>query len=321
MPILPISKRLVVQIALAGGLAGAVSHWAAAQAPPAECQAFWRDLDAAVKAHDVNAGKNANRKIQSTAGCNRLRIDAKAAMLGLYLREDARLEKAGASPAQRLAELTAALVSYGNDYDWEPRLRIADLKHRLAGAGGPADDVISQAYYAVLQAAARNSPSVVRPSPAQLERAVMLAYQYQAKSKTPVKGRGLYTREVRQIFVGRVPVPLQFVYNEDNLTDLGRAEAEKMAKELKEENNPRIHLVGHTDPKGSDAYNLDLSVRRAEAIRKFLIVRGYPPHQITVEGRGKREVEAFKGKIVDADRFSKEDIDRILRRVEIVSKR
>jgi outer membrane protein OmpA-like peptidoglycan-associated protein len=321
MPIVPISKRSVVQIALAGGLAGAVTHWAAAQALPEACQALRRDLDAAAKARNLDAAKDANRKIQTGVGCNPLRIDAKAAMLGLYQEEDARLEKAGASPAQRLAALTAALVGYGNDHDWEPRLRIADLKRQLAESGGPRDYAdISQAYYAVLQAAAKTSPSMARPSAALLERVAMLAYQYQAISTTPVKGRGLYTRDVRGIFVGRVPVPLQFVYNEDNLTDLGRAEAEKMVKALKEENNPRIHLVGHTDPKGSDAYNLELSVRRAEAIKKFLIAHGYPPHQITVEGRGKREVEAFMGKIVDAKRFSEEAIHQILRRVEIVQK-
>jgi outer membrane protein OmpA-like peptidoglycan-associated protein len=248
-------------------------------------------------------------------------------MLRLHLEEDVQKEKAGASPAQRLAALTTALVNYGNDHDWEPRLRIADLKRQVAESGGPRDCApggardcadISHAYYAVLQAAAKTSPSVARPSAALLERVVMLAYQYQAISPTPVKGRGLYTRDVRRIFVERVPVPLQFVYNEDNLTDLGRAEAEEMVKALKEENNPRIHLVGHTDPKGSDAYNLGLSVRRAEAIKKFLITRGYPSHQISVEGRGKSEVEAFKAKIVDANRFKEDELDQILRRVEIV---
>jgi outer membrane protein OmpA-like peptidoglycan-associated protein len=322
MPILPISKRLAVRIALAGGLAGTVSHWAAAQGPSEACQALWRDLDAAVKARNLDAAKDANRRIQTGVGCNPMRIDAKAAMLGLCQQEDARLEKTGASPARRLAALTAALVSYGNEYDWEPRLRIADLERQLAETGGPREYAgVSQAYYAVLHAAAKTSPFVARPSAALLERVAMLAYQYQAISPTPVKGRGLFTRGVRQIFVRRVPVPLQFVFDEDNLTDLGRAEAEKMVEELKEESNPRIHLVGHTDPKGSDAYNQALSLRRAEAIRKFLIERGYPPDRITVEGRGKRDAETFMRKIVYASRFSEEDIHQILRRVEIVWKK
>ncbi len=149
----------------------------------------------------------------------------------------------------------------------------------------------------------------------------MLAYQYQARSPTPVKSRALYSREARRIFVGRTPVPLQFVYNEDNLTELGKAEAERMAKVLQEEKNPRIHLVGHTDPKGSESFNDRLSRLRAAAVKRFLIERGYPPDLITIEGRGKREVETFMRKIVDADRIPEPDIHQILRRVEIVWKR
>ena len=149
----------------------------------------------------------------------------------------------------------------------------------------------------------------------------MLAYQYQARSPTLVRTRGLYSREVRQIFVARTPIPLQFVSNQDKLTELGEAEAERMAEVLKDENNPRIHLVGHTDPKGSHAYNKDLSLRRAEAVRKFLTDRGYSPRQITIEGRGKDDVETFRRKIVDADRIPEPDIHQILRRVEIVWKK
>src|SRR5215813_10880024 len=98
MPLLPIARRVALQIALAA----AVSHWAAAQAPPDGCQALWRDLEAAVKARNLNAAKDANRKIQIGEGCNPLRVSAKAAMVDAYLQEDARHEKAGAPPAERL---------------------------------------------------------------------------------------------------------------------------------------------------------------------------------------------------------------------------
>jgi outer membrane protein OmpA-like peptidoglycan-associated protein len=321
MPVFAINKGIVVQIALAGGLAAAVSHLAAAQTPPEACQAQWRSLEAAVKAGELEAAKEANRKIQIGEGCNPLRVNAKALMLDLYRKEDARLEKAGASADQRLAALSTALVRYGRGDDWELRLKIADLRRQRADAGGKSDyAAISQAYYDVLQAVEKASPSRSRPSPDELERVAMLAYQYQALSPTPVKGRGLFTRAVRHIFVARTPVPLQFVYAQAELTELGRAEAERMVKELKEENNPRIHLVGHTDPNGSHPYNDDLSWRRAEAIKTFLIERGYPARQITVDGRGKRDAETFKRKIVDSGRFSPQEIDQILRRVEIVWK-
>jgi outer membrane protein OmpA-like peptidoglycan-associated protein len=321
MRVLPINKRAALQIVLAAGLAGAVSHWAAAQAPPDVCPSLWRDLEAAVKTRNLNAAKDANRKIQVGEGCNPLRVKAKSAMVDAYLQEDARQEKAGAQPAERLAALSGALVSYGKRDDWELRLKIADLKLRQAEAGDKAQyPALSQAYYDVLQAAEAAPASRARPPRAELERVAMLAYQYQALSPTPPKGRGLFGRGVRQIFVGRTPVPLQFVYNKAELTDLGLSEAERVVKELKDDNNPRIHLIGHTDPTGSHPFNDELSLRRAERIKKFLTDHGYPASQITIEGRGKRESEPFKAKIVNPTRFSPAEIDQILRRVEVVWK-
>jgi outer membrane protein OmpA-like peptidoglycan-associated protein len=320
MQAVAISKRLLAGLALAGSLAAAVPHWAAAQAPPETCQALWRDLQAAAKARDLKVAQDANRKLQTGRGCNPLRLEAKAVMLDLHRQDDRRQEQAGTAPAERLAALKTALVRYGRKDDWEVRLTIADLTRQLADASGDRSAYadVSQAYYDVLLAAEDLPPSRPRPSQAERERIVMLAYQYQAMAPTLVKARGLYSRDVRKMFVARTPVPLQFVFAKDKLTELGQAEADRMAKVLKEENNPRIHLIGHTDPKGSDPYNDDLSQRRAAAIKRFLVGLGYPEDRITIEGRGKRDVEAFRRKIVDPDRYPEPDLHQILRRVEIV---
>ncbi|MEZ4315953.1 MAG: OmpA family protein [Myxococcota bacterium] len=53
--------------------------------------------------------------------------------------------------------------------------------------------------------------------------------------------------------------------------------------------NPQILLVrieGHTDSRGGDNYNLDLSNRRANAIRDFLIEHGVEPGRLQAEGFG-----------------------------------
>jgi len=47
-----------------------------------------------------------------------------------------------------------------------------------------------------------------------------------------------------------------------------------------------IVVVGHTDRRGTDAYNLDLSLRRAEAVRSALIERGVEPDRIDTVARG-----------------------------------
>ena len=47
---------------------------------------------------------------------------------------------------------------------------------------------------------------------------------------------------------------------------------------------------GHTDARGSDAYNDALSVRRAKHVANELVKRGIPAHKMQVKGFGKREL-------------------------------
>ena len=49
----------------------------------------------------------------------------------------------------------------------------------------------------------------------------------------------------------------------------------------------QVMIEGHTDNVGSDAYNLELSQRRADAVRAFLLQNGVAASQITTRGYGK----------------------------------
>ncbi|NBC49123.1 MAG: OmpA family protein [Gammaproteobacteria bacterium] len=52
-----------------------------------------------------------------------------------------------------------------------------------------------------------------------------------------------------------------------------------------------VTIVGHTDAKGSDAYNMALGMRRAKAVRDYFIAEGYPAELLAPpESRGKREL-------------------------------
>jgi outer membrane protein OmpA-like peptidoglycan-associated protein len=56
--------------------------------------------------------------------------------------------------------------------------------------------------------------------------------------------------------------------------------------------NPSIQLVeiqGHTDERGDDAYNLDLSDRRAHAVRQYLIDKGVDEKRLTAQGYGETQ--------------------------------
>ena len=80
-----------------------------------------------------------------------------------------------------------------------------------------------------------------------------------------------------------------FAFDSADLTPQARREIERMAYVL---NHPqaigrRITLEGHTDSIGTEAYNLDLSRRRAASVAQELVARGVVRDRLTVEGIGK----------------------------------
>lgn len=79
-----------------------------------------------------------------------------------------------------------------------------------------------------------------------------------------------------------------------------------------QEKFPHIKLTGHTDMKGDDAYNMELSARRLAAVRDYLVHAGYTG-QIELVPLGKRE--PFQ--LDDPGQHSQAEIDQLNRRVEL----
>ena len=82
------------------------------------------------------------------------------------------------------------------------------------------------------------------------------------------------------------------------------------------EKRPRhVRIEGHTDAKGSDAYNMRLSLRRAEAVRAWLARReGIDVRLLSVKGFGERKPVAPN---TNPDGSDNPDGRRLNRRVEI----
>jgi outer membrane protein OmpA-like peptidoglycan-associated protein len=60
----------------------------------------------------------------------------------------------------------------------------------------------------------------------------------------------------------------------------------------------RLDVEGHTNELGSDAYNLKLSQRRAEAVRKYLVTRAVQEDKLNAEGYGKRRPKVGSEKLI-----------------------
>ncbi len=61
---------------------------------------------------------------------------------------------------------------------------------------------------------------------------------------------------------------------------------DKLAVFLRENPDRKVLVEGHTDSRGSKAYNLKLSQKRAEAVKRALVERGIEPDRIIAKGYG-----------------------------------
>ena len=80
--------------------------------------------------------------------------------------------------------------------------------------------------------------------------------------------------------------PVHFALDKDVLSPASRALLDKVSGALKAHPELVVVLEGHTDPRGSVAYNLDLSRRRATAVRDYLRGTGLDVSRVEVKGFG-----------------------------------
>ncbi len=69
----------------------------------------------------------------------------------------------------------------------------------------------------------------------------------------------------------------------------GKAKLDDLVAKIKGINLEVVIAVGHTDSIGSDAYNQKLSVRRAEAVKAYLVSKGIEKNRVYTEGKGEKQ--------------------------------
>lgn len=112
------------------------------------------------------------------------------------------------------------------------------------------------------------------------------------------------------------PQYLFFDFNKSNLTTENQLKLDRLYNLIHENDIYALEADGYADQKGSDAYNLALSKKRAEAAINYLIAKGLPQGRIQLVAHGKQQPsnvadEAYKN-IMSKDEFE--------RRVELILK-
>ncbi len=87
----------------------------------------------------------------------------------------------------------------------------------------------------------------------------------------------------------RLSAEVLFDFDKDEIRPGAQRDLERISTYLKKRPFKKVIIEGHTDSKGSDSYNLDLSQRRAQSVKKWLVNNyNFVESQFQAVGKGER---------------------------------
>jgi outer membrane protein OmpA-like peptidoglycan-associated protein len=80
-----------------------------------------------------------------------------------------------------------------------------------------------------------------------------------------------------------------FDVDQTNVKPAAQTNLQNLASSLKKNGETNIMIIGHTDNTGTAAHNMDLSVRRADAVKNYITGNGIDASRLTTQGKGETE--------------------------------
>jgi OOP family OmpA-OmpF porin len=197
-----------------------------------------------------------------------------------------------------------ANVGFGAQYFFNERFGLqADLREVWSRAEvGPINDrdnqiigntVFNLAVIFNLDAPAKASPVAINPTPevASAESVATPVTPPEATTDAPPVQQAAPKCKPRSEKI-TIQAETMFDFDKAVIKPEGKKVLDELLPTLKNHDDIEMILVtGHTDRIGSDAYNLALSKRRAEAVSQYLINNGVERNHIKAVGKGKSEPE------------------------------
>jgi outer membrane protein OmpA-like peptidoglycan-associated protein len=136
-------------------------------------------------------------------------------------------------------------------------------------------------------------------------------YVAAAKSHRDGSPGGSFSEDIRGFKPKVIPLPIRFETASAVLSPIGSKAAGELLEVLQHQPSKQITIVGHTDERGGDVYNLRLSEERVKTVKRYLQERGIQA-PITTIGKGFHEPL----KLDNASDFTREELWALNRRVE-----
>lgn len=296
------------QVLAVGVLVFASSVFAPASAE--SCSNLQAQAQGAIQSHNTERAKVLFRSMEDT-GCDA----AYREWLGRQIASDIyNIEIAKGKPN---AQILKGALQFGRP--WQLLATLGDLAAEAVPRNwSEAAEFYQEALNEIRDASHTPAPppeDVIRGLVKKAEQAGLLAQDYvPARRSRDGSNGGIAARSVRGIDIVAVAMPVEFVFGLTEMTPKGLAAAEDMVLFLQNDRPMarRIRLLGHTDPRGSDAFNMDLSMRRAQALARFMRSKGLTA-EIIAEGRGFREPYPYD----QPTKYTQEERYQMDRRVEL----